>query len=69
MLNLVCKLKERMNIMNSTKVKTDCFAYHRGECTILYELVCSLRNCSFYKTCKQYNSDKLKYSYKGRENY
>ncbi len=55
--------------MNSAKVKTDCFAFRRGECTILYELVCSERTCSFYKTCKQYNSDKLKYSYKGRENY
>ncbi len=55
--------------MNSTKVKTDCFGYRRGECTVLYELVCEHKNCSFYKTCSEYNRDKLKYSYKGREGY
>lgn len=69
MLNLFYNLNERMRIMNSTKVKTDCFGFRRGECTVLYELVCEQRKCSFYKTCKDYNRDKLKYSYKGRENY
>ncbi len=52
--------------MENSKVKTDCFAYRRGECSVLYEMVCENKNCSFYKTCEQYKHDKLKYSYKGR---
>lgn len=48
------------------QVKTDCFGFRRGVCTVLYELVCEKRNCSFYKTCAQYQADKRKYSYKGR---
>ena len=46
-------------------VKTDCFGFRRGECSVLYELVCEKRNCSFYKTREQYAKDKKKYSYKG----
>ena len=47
-------------------VKTDCFGYRNGTCTVLYEMVCKERTCSFYKTCAQYQSDMKKYSYKGR---
>lgn len=46
-------------------IKTDCFGFRRGECSVLYELVCASRVCSFYKTCEQYRKDKRKYSYKG----
>lgn len=55
--------------MEQTMVKTDCFGYRKGECKVLYELVCKERKCSFYKTCEEYRRDHLKYSYKGRENY
>ena len=50
----------------SSKIKTDCFGFRRGMCTVLYELVCEKRNCSFYKSCEEYAQDKKKYSYKGR---
>ena len=53
-------MTEQMN-----KIKTDCFGFRRGECGVLYELVCASRVCSFYKTCEQYKKDKQKYSYKG----
>lgn len=53
--------------MNLSNVKTDCFGFRHGECTILYELVCAERKCSFYKTCEQFRRDHLKYSYKGRD--
>ena len=55
-----------MKNVEKSNVKTDCFAYRRGECSVLYEMVCENKNCSFYKTCEQYKHDKLKYSYKGR---
>ena len=55
--------------MEKSKVKTDCFAYRRGECGALYELICENRRCSFYKNCEQFNHDKIKYSYKGRVEY
>ena len=47
------------------EVKTDCFGFRRGECSVLYELVCASKTCSFYKTCERYQADKRKYSYKG----
>lgn len=47
-----------------TTIKTDCFGYRKGECKVLYELVCAERNCSFYKTCGQFLKDKRKYSLK-----
>lgn len=47
-------------------VRTDCFGFRRGECAVLYELVCENKPCKFYKTCRQYQADKRKYSYKGR---
>lgn len=47
-------------------VKTDCFGFRNGNCTVLYEMVCEERTCSFYKTCEQYHKDMKKYSYKGR---
>ena len=54
--------------MNTTKVKTDCFGYRHGDCSVLYELVCEKCDCSFYKTREKFRRDQLKYSYKGREN-
>ena len=50
-------------IMQDTK--KDCFGYRRGECAVLYEMVCASRTCSFYKTCEQYQADKRKYSWRG----
>lgn len=44
--------------------KTDCFAFRKGECRVLYELVCEKKKCSFYKTCEQFMKDKKKYSLK-----
>lgn len=55
--------------MKKMNVKTDCFGYRHGECSVLYELVCERKACSFYKTCEQFHRDRLKYSYKGREDY
>lgn len=39
----------------------DCFAYGRCSCRILTELICDNRECSFYKTHKQYRDDLEKY--------
>ena len=39
----------------------DCFGYKLGTCTVLTELVCAQRKCSFYKTRKEFHSDCRKY--------
>ena len=39
----------------------DCFGYKAGKCTVLSEMVCVKKECSFYKTKDQYNSDREKY--------
>ena len=41
-------------------VKTDCFAYQERckQCRVLSELVCKKRECTFYKTQEQYDSDR-----------
>ena len=31
------------------QVKTDCFAYEKGECKALKELYCRTEKCKFYK--------------------
>ena len=41
--------------------KRDCFGYKMGKCSVLTELVCTQRECSFYKTRKQFHSDNIKY--------
>ena len=41
-------------------MKTDCFAYKMGKCTVLTENVCSKTECSFYKTPEQLRSDVIK---------
>lgn len=42
-------------------IKQDCFGYKRGTCTVLTELVCGQRKCSFYKTQEQFRQDAEKY--------
>ena len=41
----------RRTDIEKTKAKTkrSCFAYSEGECTVLDELVCKTKECSFYK--------------------
>lgn len=50
--------------MTTQQTKTDCFAY-RGKrmCSVLSELVCKNRNCSFYKTKEKHKIDCDKYGY------
>lgn len=44
-------------------MKTDCFAYQQKckGCSVLTEPICKKRECSFYKTREQYDSDRKKY--------
>ena len=48
---------------NNLPVKTDCFAYMSKckQCSVLTELVCRKRKCTFYKTREQFDADRLKY--------
>lgn len=41
----------------------DCFAYNEKlkTCSVLSEMVCKKRKCSFYKTEQQYKDDLKKY--------
>lgn len=43
--------KRVARIQNGLKIKDDCFAYDKDkqECTVLLELLCMHRKCSFYK--------------------
>lgn len=44
--------------------KTDCFGFcgpRNKRCSVLIELVCKKRECTFYKTREQYESDRFKY--------
>lgn len=43
--------KRVARIQGGLKVKTDYFAYDKYErdCTVMKELICMNRNCSFYK--------------------
>ena len=34
------------------EVKTDCFAYLRGNCRALEKLYCAEGKCNFYKKCR-----------------
>lgn len=40
---------------------TDCFAYRPKYCTILTEMICKTRKCSFYKTKEQFEEGLKKY--------
>ncbi len=43
--------------------KTDCFAFRETRnkhCSVLSELICKKRKCSFYKTLEQYEADRKK---------
>ena len=46
----------------ANQANKDCFGYKLGNCTVLTDLVCAHRKCSFYKTRKQFHSDRKKYS-------
>lgn len=50
--------------MNNPEIKTDCFAYHsrRKICSVLTETVCKNRECTFYKTQEQFDSDRMKHA-------
>ncbi len=45
------RTKRVARIQGGLKVKADCFAYDKYECdcTVMTELICMNRNCSFYK--------------------
>lgn len=49
--------------MNKPEIKTDCFAFMQKcrKCSVLNELICQKRECTFFKTQEQYNSDREKY--------
>ena len=44
-------------------IKTDCFAFMQKckKCSVLTDTVCKKRECTFYKTQEQYDSDRKKY--------
>ena len=44
-------------------MKTDCFAYHEvgRKCLVLTENVCKTKECPFYKTKEQYDSERIKH--------
>ena len=39
------------------RIKTDCFGYKMGGCTVLTEMVCENGKCTFYKTREQFIED------------
>lgn len=41
-------------------IENDCFAYDAGECSVLCEMLCSYRNCPFYKTDEQLKEERRK---------
>lgn len=41
--------------------KEDCFAYSKARCRILKERICNNRNCTFYKTDREYHEGLNKY--------
>lgn len=44
-------------------MKTDCFAFMKkcNKCSVMTETVCKKRECSFYKTKEQYETERKKY--------
>lgn len=52
-------------------MKENCFAYvHRGVrpvCSVLTEMMCSYKNCPFYKTKEQYKAGITKLELRERE--
>jgi hypothetical protein len=49
---LIGKVKQSIG-----QVKTDCFAYAKGECKALKELYCKTEKCNFFKTKEQFERD------------
>ena len=46
-------MREMFNILlESPRIRKDCFAYSGGKCRILTELVCKNNKCSFFKKSK-----------------
>ena len=50
------------------KVKEDCFGYDKlsKKCKIMTETLCNKRECTFYKTWKQYREGIEKYPFCGK---
>ena len=44
---------------NDTTIRTDCFAYKKGNCTALDKLYCTKEKCTFYKTSKELLAQQL----------
>lgn len=45
-----------------SEIKKDCFGYRNPErCGAMSEMICKSRNCSFYKTKKQFIKDRVTY--------
>ena len=49
------------------EIKKDCFAYHTlaKNCGVMNELICRQRECTFYKTKKEFKEGQKKYPYGG----
>lgn len=52
---LIGKVKQSIG-----QVKTDCFAYAKGECKALNELYCKTEKCNFFKTKEEFCIEKIK---------
>ena len=51
------------------EIKKDCFGYDLigVRCKVMTELICRHKECTFYKTKEQFNADREKYPYGGKE--
>lgn len=50
---------------NSFEAKKDCFGYckENNTCSVLNKLWCKVERCKFYKTKKQFESERAKYGF------
>ena len=53
--------KKRENLSDNTRVKKDCFAFHKNGCAVLTETLCACGKCGFYKTKEEQKRDLKKY--------
>lgn len=52
--------------MEKREACKDCFGYKKSDyCSVLSEMVCAERECSFYKNKKEYIDDMEKYGWSG----
>ena len=47
--------------MREGRERPDCFAYRAGECSVLTEMVCRNKRCSFYKSMQKFKDDQERY--------